>query len=73
MPAPKEQPAPESLRHTNRRGMAALESGRCRVRRRLTEGESRCVPAMLSGPGTEGATAGAILAPEEAVWPGDAP
>jgi len=70
MPAPKEQRAPESLRHTNRRGMAALESRWRRVRRCLTEGESRRLPVMLSGPGTEGATTDTILVPVEAVWPG---
>ncbi len=66
MPAPKEQPAPETLRPMNRRGMAALESGWRRKRRCLTEGESRYLPAMLSGPGTEGAAADAILAPGQA-------
>ena len=66
MPAPKEQPAPESLGHTNRRGMAALESGRRRVGAVSPKGKAG-LPAMLSGLGTEGASADTILVPVSAV------
>ena len=59
--APKEQPAPETLRQTDRRRMGLWKVA-CASRRAPTDEVSRQHPANLSGLRTEGVASGAVLA-----------